>query len=199
MSNDEPSTEQANELVHLTSEMVRVLAHPLRARLLALLRVEGAATASALAARVGTNSGATSYHLRQLAEAGLVVEDTERGTKRDRWWKSAHHGHSWRDAEHDDDPDARVAADWLTRNAHRNYARHVDAWHDVRTEWPLEWRNAADQSDFAVRATAAQLTELNERVHELIREYEYAADLDDPDAEHVMFVLYSFPFQAANL
>ena len=59
-------------IVELDSHKLRVLAHPLRSRLLATLRAEGPATATSLAATLGTNSGATSYHLRQLAEAGLA-------------------------------------------------------------------------------------------------------------------------------
>jgi hypothetical protein len=38
------------------------------------------------------NTGATSYHLRQLADAGLVLEDDSRGNARDRWWQAAHRG-----------------------------------------------------------------------------------------------------------
>jgi predicted transcriptional regulator len=58
---------------------LRGLAHPLRLHLLGLLRADGPATASQLAARTGQSSGATSYHLRQLAAYGFVVEDTGRG------------------------------------------------------------------------------------------------------------------------
>src|SRR3954451_3150177 len=65
---------------------VRAAAHPLRLRLLELLR-EGPATASQLARRLGENSGATSYHLRVLAKHGLIEEEVERGNGRDRWWR----------------------------------------------------------------------------------------------------------------
>jgi DNA-binding transcriptional ArsR family regulator len=65
---------------------VRAAAHPLRLRLLELLR-EGPATASQLARRLGETSGSTSYHLRVLAKAGLIDEDAERGNGRDRWWR----------------------------------------------------------------------------------------------------------------
>ena len=34
-----------------------------------------------------SNSGATSYHLQQFADAGLVVNEEVRGNKRDRWWR----------------------------------------------------------------------------------------------------------------
>ena len=43
---------------------LKALAHPVRLRMLGMLRVDGPATATQLAARLGLNSGATSYHLR---------------------------------------------------------------------------------------------------------------------------------------
>ena len=58
---------------------LRTLSHPTRLRMLGLLRLEGPATATQLAQRLELNTGATSYHLRQLAEHGFIVEDTERG------------------------------------------------------------------------------------------------------------------------
>jgi DNA-binding transcriptional ArsR family regulator len=64
---------------------VRAAAHPLRLRLLEVLR-EGPATASRLARRLGESSGATSYHLRVLAKHGLIEEDERRGG-RERWWR----------------------------------------------------------------------------------------------------------------
>src|SRR4051812_49756154 len=61
--------------------------HPLRARLLTALRMNGGATATALARELGTNTGATSYHLRKLASVGLV-EETEGGRGKERWWRA---------------------------------------------------------------------------------------------------------------
>ena len=54
--------------------------------MLELLRM-GPSTASMLAREAGESSGATSYHLRELAKAGFVEEDPERGNARDRWWR----------------------------------------------------------------------------------------------------------------
>jgi DNA-binding transcriptional ArsR family regulator len=70
----------------LNAREVRALAHPLRIRMLELLRM-GPSTATMLAREAGESSGATSYHLRELAKAGFVEEDPERGNARDRWWK----------------------------------------------------------------------------------------------------------------
>lgn len=73
----------------LQGAALKALAHPLRMRILDVLGVEGPQTASTLAGKLGESSGATSYHLRALAAQELIVEDTERGSGRERWWRSA--------------------------------------------------------------------------------------------------------------
>lgn len=62
------------------------VSHPLRFRIWELLR-EGPSTASRVGRRLGESRGSASYHLRMLADAGLVVEDEALGTRRERWWR----------------------------------------------------------------------------------------------------------------
>ena len=62
------------------------LSHPVRFRIWELLR-SGPATASHLARKLGESRGSMSYHLRMLASTGVIVEDEELGTKRERWWR----------------------------------------------------------------------------------------------------------------
>src|SRR4051795_2876431 len=50
---------------------MRAYAHPIRLRLLGLLRRHGPLTATQAAARLGESSGTTSFHLRQLAKYGF--------------------------------------------------------------------------------------------------------------------------------
>jgi DNA-binding transcriptional ArsR family regulator len=83
MSGSEPYPKHGPKL---ESEALRALAHPLRVQILDELSMFGPLTASGLGQRLGESSGATSYHLRQLEKVGLVVEDTARGTARERWW-----------------------------------------------------------------------------------------------------------------
>lgn len=68
-------------------EALRVLAHPMRQRILRYLRQAGPATSTSLARDLGENSGIMSYHLRQLAEYDFVRELTGRGQGRQRWWQ----------------------------------------------------------------------------------------------------------------
>lgn len=180
-------------VLHPDVAQLRVLAHPLRARLLGALRFHGPATATMLAARLGTNSGATSYHLRQLAEVGLVEDDAERSTGRDRAWRSSHESTSWRSTDFDDDPDARAADDWLMRHHASTTAHWLDDWLSARHEWPTEWRDAADQSDYHLALTAAGLSRLMAELHGVMRRYVGAEDPSTPTAERVTVLLQAFP------
>ena len=65
---------------------MRALAHPLRIRILEVLR-NGAATATMLARELGESSGAASYHLRELEKAGFIEDAEGRGNGRERWWQ----------------------------------------------------------------------------------------------------------------
>src|SRR5674536_30776 len=80
--------------LRLDASALRVLAHPLRSRLLSALRRGGPATTTELAKTLGTNSGATSYHLRKLESVGLVA-DTGEGEGKRRLWRAATDFHQW--------------------------------------------------------------------------------------------------------
>ena len=98
----------------LDAAALRVLAHPLRSRLLSELRLSGPATATDLAHRLGTNTGATSYHLRRLGDVGLV-EDTGAGVGKRREWAATTRSHSYTHAAAAGDPEAmEVDEDFLT-------------------------------------------------------------------------------------
>src|ERR1700712_5859125 len=68
---------------------LKALAHPLRVEIFGVLSTYGPFTASGLAERLGESSGATSYHLRQLAKHGIIVEVEGKGSARERWWRMA--------------------------------------------------------------------------------------------------------------
>lgn len=67
---------------------LKALAHPLRLKILRRLAAAGPATATALASSLGQNTGTLSYHLRQLARAGLIEDDPDHPANgRERWWR----------------------------------------------------------------------------------------------------------------
>lgn len=180
--------------VHLDRGQIRALAHPVRMRLVGLLRRAGPATATGLAGRLGTNSGQTSYHLRQLAEVGLVVEEAGRGTARERWWRAAHTTSTWSSVEAADDPEARAADEWIMGFLARELGARLQHWLDVRTEWPAEWIHASELSDFRLRLTPERLTALTRELHAVLGRYrETQEPPGEIRAEEVTLLLQAFP------
>ena len=87
---------------------MRALAHPLRLRILGLLRVEGPKSVGMVVEATGAASGSVSYHLATLAKHGFVVPAPElERDGRERWWRAAHEMTSMRSVEFLDDPERR--------------------------------------------------------------------------------------------
>ncbi|WP_236020652.1 winged helix-turn-helix domain-containing protein [Devosia sediminis] len=174
---------------------LRALAHPVRMRMLGLLRIEGPATASGLAERLGLNSGATSYHLRQLARHGFIVEDEERGNARDRWWKSAHESTVFHSDNSDDDAlDAGIA---FAEAALQNQIGQMKAALAQYGSLSAEWRDASTLSDLIIPLTATDAKALIERLNRVIADaMEQAPKLGGPyppDVEPFTVMLHAFP------
>jgi DNA-binding transcriptional ArsR family regulator len=176
----------------LTPEAVKVLAHPLRSRLLSTLRRGGPATATTLATALSTNSGATSYHLRKLESVGLVA-DTGEGTGKQRLWRAATSSHSWAPSELSDDEDAATALSWLQRDYLRLFSTDFGRWLDVAEAWPSEWQDAAGLGDNWLSLNAEQLTALKADLDQLFERYKEAGG--GPGARRVAIWRAAFPLE----
>lgn len=177
--------------IQLDAAAVRVLAHPLRSRLLTTLRRDGPATATELAERLDTNTGATSYHLRKLESVGLV-SDTGEGEGKRRMWATTSRSHSWKASEFADDEDAQTSLGWLTRDYVRHAADQMYRWFDAEHAWPMPWRDSLGLSDETVTATSDQLAALHRELWEVITRYRDAGE-DAPEAQRVSVRLLLHP------
>lgn len=184
---------------HLDSARIRCLAHPLRARLLATLRLDGPATSTTLAHRLDTNTGATSYHLRRLEKVGLVEELTDRGTARERWWQAAHAFTVWNQADFESDPTDRAAAEWLMGHSSRVMSGWRDDWLATRQDYSKAWREAAGVSDYHLDLTPDQLHALNRDLLAVLDAYREAGPSDSADVEHVVVLIEGFPARELRL
>ena len=173
-----------------TPQMLRALAHPTRLKMLGMLRIDGPATATSLATRLGINTGQTSYHLRQLAQHGFVVDDDERGNGRERWWKAAHQATITGDPP--DRPEDQEALDAYMQTVAVMYTQQLQAAVEEMSLLPLPWREASTLSDYHVRVTAEHAQDLTEKMHGLFMELREDAD-DDPDAVDFVFQFQAFP------
>ena len=135
---------------------LRALAHPLRNRLLGRLRLDGPATASQPGRVFGESSGATSYHLRQLAQYGFVEEVEGEGTARERWWRARHRMTSWQAADVVAQEGGAEVEDEMTRLQLDGHARVLEAWHVQKSELASAWTTAASLSDFVLRLRPEQ-------------------------------------------
>lgn len=171
-------------------QQMKALTHPVRVRMLGMLRIDGPATATTLAARLGINTGATSYHLRQLAQAGFVVDDTERGNGRDRWWKAAHQT-TTTDTAGPSDPEARDTLDAYLQSVVVVMTERLQRSVEELPTLPEEWRDATTYSDWVVRLTPRRARAL---IGQLVEGMQEIDEEDDEDAAPYVFQLNAFPY-----
>lgn len=167
---------------------LRALSHPLRLRLLGLLRLEGPATATDLAARTGTSSGATSYHLRQLAAHGFVEDAGDDTDARTRRWRAAHRSTSTAAPR---DADELAAVDAFAQAV---AVVHAEQMQRAVEEYPLlpeEWRAASTLSDYVRRLRPEAAQRLVERLEAVLEEVQ---DDDHDDARPFVVRLHANPW-----
>lgn len=139
-------------------QALRALAHPLRGRLLSLLRLHGPSTATLLGRQVDESSGATSYHLRELGRYGFVREVPDRGTGRERWWGAVHRSTSW--STRDFSGDDLTVTEELQHRMVEERGRLLTAWLEQRGELPAPWQGAGTFNDLALHLTPEQAERL---------------------------------------
>ena len=181
--------------VHLDHSALAILAHPLRSRLLDELRLSGPATATTLAAVLHTNSGATSYHLRKLAQVALVVEvgSGEKGSGRRRLWQASTESRPRDEGlTGDADDDAKAAIAWLDRDYLQLFSDRAEQWLDTSDRWPTAWRDQVGLSDHLVQVTAEQLAALRADLGEVLERYRRIGS-GNPDGKRVSVYLCPLP------
>ena len=160
-------------------EGLKALSHPGRLRMLGLLRSEGPATATTLAARLGLNSGATSYHLRQLEKHGFVVEDTTHGNARDRWWRASHQ-YTRTDVADATTPEEHDTYEAYMQAVAMIYAEQMQRAVEEMRLIPPAWLDAGNLSDWTLQLTPARAKDLVEALHDVVETW--PEDEDEPDA-----------------
>ncbi|MFF8912529.1 ArsR/SmtB family transcription factor [Streptomyces sp. NPDC015032] len=192
----------SNEMRRISDlETLKAFGHPLRMRLYRLLYISRTATASQLAEQVDEAVSLVSYHLRKLADQGLIEEAQRQGKDgRERWWQPASKGVTFHQEDFNDAPEkvaTHAAVGRLSFDQHVElYRRYIDS----AQSWPPEWRSAASSSEYLARLTAEELSALGREMHQLIDRYEELGRArdeagDTEGRENVALHLYAFPFR----
>jgi DNA-binding transcriptional ArsR family regulator len=161
------------------SRVLAAMAHPLRRRLLGLLKLDGPSTATVLAERTGQAVGNISHHLRVLAAAGLIEEVPELARdRRERWWRRTADTLGWASADFAGD----AASDAVARAAgslNLDYqVSLVRPWLQATEEEKAHWPEGPFSTDSWMRLTDAELADLGAEMTGLIRRW---ADRELPD------------------
>lgn len=178
----------------LDATALRVLAHPLRSRLLSELRLHGPASATDLAASLDTNTGATSYHLRQLESVGLVT-DNGTGAGRRRVWQASTRAHDWLPSDFAGDETAQASLTWLERHYLDALAGRAEAWAEASHRWPARWRDTLGGGDDAVTVTAEQARALWDEIEAVVARYREVGR-GVPGSRRVQIWTHLFPLDA---
>jgi DNA-binding transcriptional ArsR family regulator len=170
--------------VELDARGMRALAHPVRLALLTRLQQDGPSTATRLAPLVGASPSVASWHLRHLAEHGLVRDDSEAQSRREhgreRWWAAVSRGFRFAggaESEADSETDSGTDDQWqaataLTRVIEAVEGDLVQTWReDAEPRLEPAWRRLSGRSSTRILATADELAELEADIEQLLAPY----------------------------
>lgn len=161
--------------IELDARGMRALAHPVRLRVLTALQGHGPSTATLLSPRVGATPSVTSWHLRHLAEHGLVVDAPELGSGRERWWRATSTGFRYQGQG----PAEREAGRLLEQVIEEVDGDVVGRWHrEVEPHLSPDWLEVAGRASTRVLVTPAEAHALEEAVEALLAPY--VRRKDDP-------------------
>jgi predicted ArsR family transcriptional regulator len=147
---------------------LRAYAHPIRLKLVGLLRRSGPLTATQAGEKIGESAASCSFHLRQLAKYGLV-EEAGGGKGRERPWRATAISTEW--AAGGPDPATAEAGAMLSRVVVEHYFQQAIEWLDRRGGESAEWAEKAVVADHAVYLTADELAEIGEKARALLDPY----------------------------
>jgi DNA-binding transcriptional ArsR family regulator len=142
--------------------ILRALGSPVRQEILDQL-ARGPATSAMVARALGSNTGVTSYHLRELAKAGLITQDDRRG--RSLFWRLADDDVRFRDPQTSPDPrGARAAIDVVMTRFTTSVSGYLH-----RGDLDAAWRDASLFSQSALTLTVDELAAFGEAYLEFLK------------------------------
>jgi DNA-binding transcriptional ArsR family regulator len=171
------------------SRVLAAMSHPLRRRLMDILRVDGPATASMLAERTDQAVGNISHHLHALAAAELIEEAPELARdRRERWWRLVATTVRWSSKDFEDSAGETIQLAAASLNLDRQTAL-VRAHLAAGKEDPEFWREGPFATNTWMRMTDEELAQLSK---EVIALFDRWAERDLPDDGQERRTVFAF-------
>jgi hypothetical protein len=173
---------------------LKALAHPRRQAILQQLSMEGPATSAGLARSLGWNTGATSYHLRELAKHGFVEELPDRAHGRERWWRGVSRDLRF-PRRSQQTPQAREIIDEMNR---LGFAADLETFLRMMAESDGTggWADAFPYSRGTLWVTLDELLAFFEDYIALLKRYQRPPEHTPDDARLVLTRFFAFPAPA---
>lgn len=161
-----------NRVFEMDAATLKALAHPMRVQMLRILQLRDQASVTSLADELGETTGATSYHLRQLARHGLVEQcPSPEGESRQKWWRLAVDQIHMRGFEFMANDETREAVGFLLREYSADRSRKLANWYATATQWPEAWQKASSDADANLDLSPAQSRALADEFAALLTRY----------------------------
>jgi DNA-binding transcriptional ArsR family regulator len=171
---------------------LRALAHPLRIRIIGILRECGPQNATTLARLLDETTGDTSYHLRQLARFSLIHELPQR-RGRQRWWEAAAR-HFVLPTSSATDPELRVAGRLLRERVLERDDRILSEF--LAREAVSDEHLPLLLSNEVVHITADEFPLVGRRIQEALRSFVRATPAERPvGARRVYVAIHGVPWE----
>jgi DNA-binding transcriptional ArsR family regulator len=180
-------------MVHINDAAVlKAVAHPLRRRLMDVLRVDGPSMPSVLARTTGQAVANVSHHLRVLADAGLIEEAPGLARNRkEHWWRMVDARLSWNPEEFTGDPAGAAVADAAESLGLQRQLDLISTWLNSPASRTAPWTDAAFSTDVWLRLSPAELAELGRELQAVVDRYHGRPE--SPDREPVFLLARGFP------
>jgi DNA-binding transcriptional ArsR family regulator len=171
----------------------KALSHPLRQEILGHLGEHEAATATTIAQALGENTGTTSYHLRVLADAGVIEEVPEQANGRERWWRTFPTDHREPDYDSLSAEERAVLDEWRAAQIPGELALVNRFIRDVRRHG--KWARASRADGYF---TAEDLEALHDEYVALLSKYGHTAQDAPPGARPMQLRMFYIPDEPAE-
>jgi DNA-binding transcriptional ArsR family regulator len=166
----------------------KAMSHPLRREMLRHLGEHGTASSTTLAEALGQSTGTTSYHLRVLADAGVIEEVPGQTNGRERWWRTV--AADLREPDYDSlsEQDRAALDEWRASQIPRELALVNRFVREARKHGP--WAKSSRAGGYY---TAADLDALFNEYIALLLKYGHSAEDAPPGARPMQLRMFYLP------